>query len=101
MNMHVCMECVGAPPTLDVSVNTMHVTSTLHSFTYLHLCMNEHEHDMNHNEKSIETRERLEPVIGDSLFIHTYMHSCFILTYMHAFLLPTYISHSCHVMLRP
>ena len=99
MNMHVCMECVGAPPTLHVGVDAMHVTWTLHSFTYLQLCMNEHVHDMNHNEKSIETRERLEPIIGDSLFIQTYMHSCFILAYMHAFLLPTSISHSCHVML--
>ena len=68
---------------------------------YLQLCMNEHVHDMNHNEKIIETRERLEPIIGDSLFIHIYVHSCFSLTYMHAFLLPTYISHSCHAMLWP
>ena len=61
--------------------------------------MNEHVHDMNHNEKSIETRETLEPLIEESSFIYTYMHSCFILTYMHAFLLPTYISHPCHVTL--
>ena len=65
MNMHVCMECVGAPPTLHVGVNAMHVTSTLLSITYLQLCMNEHVHDMKLNEKIIETREKLEPIIGD------------------------------------
>ena len=51
MNMHVCKERVGAPPTLHVGVNSMHPISIFHSFIYLQLCMNEHVHDMNRNEK--------------------------------------------------
>ena len=49
--MHVRIECVGAPLTLHVGMNYMHVISTLHCFVYVQLCMNEHVHDMSRNEK--------------------------------------------------
>ena len=76
MTMHVCMECVGAPRTLHVGMNAMHVTSKLHSFTYLQLCMNEHVHDMNHNEKSLKPERHWNPLLEiHCSFIHICTHA--------------------------
>ena len=73
--MHVCMECVGAPPTVHVGVNAMHVTSTLHSFTYLQLCMNEHVHDMVTMRKALKPERDRNPLLEiHCSFIHICAH---------------------------